>query len=101
MRIVRISDGIVKEIIPECAIPVADYYGEAFAQLCMEAPDEVKPNWYYDSGSNTFSESPFVQPGPTVEELAAENVQLKAQLASLQDAVDTLVLDALGGDDNV
>lgn len=98
MSIVRVSDGIVKEIIPEYAIPVADYYGEAFAQLCMEAPDEVKPNWYYDSGSNTFSESPFVQPGPTVEELAAENVQLKAQISSLQDTVDTLVLDALGGD---
>ena len=67
----------------------------------MEAPDEVKPNWYYNFGSNTFSESPFAQSRPTVEDLAAENTALKAQLASLQDTVDTLVLDALGGDDNV
>lgn len=44
---------------------------------------------------------PGPEPGPTVEELAAENVQLKAQISSLQDAVDTLVLDALGGDNNV
>ena len=44
---------------------------------------------------------PGPEPGPTVEELAAENVQLKAQISSLQDAVDTLVLDALGGNDNV
>ena len=33
--------------------------------------------------------------------LAAENKLLKQQLASLTDTVDTLVLDALGGGDNV
>lgn len=98
MKIVRVFDGVVKEIIPEYATPVADYYGEAFARLCIEAPDAVRPNWYYDSSSNTFSETPFVQPKPTVEALSAENAQLKSQLASLQDTVDTLVLDALGGD---
>ena len=43
--------------------------------------------------------APGPEPGPTVEELAAENAQLKAQLVSLQDAVDTLVLDALGGEE--
>ena len=42
--------------------------------------------------------TPAPEPGPTVEELAAENAQLKSQLDSLQDAVDTLVLDALGGE---
>ncbi len=35
---------------------------------------------------------------PTNEELAEENKRLKAQLASLTDTVDTLVLDALGGE---
>lgn len=38
---------------------------------------------------------------PTNDELAAENKLLKQQLASLTDTVDTLVLDALGGGDNV
>lgn len=38
---------------------------------------------------------------PTNEALAAENKLLKQQLASLTDTVDTLVLDALGGGDNV
>lgn len=38
---------------------------------------------------------------PTNEALAEENKRLKAQLASLTDTVDTLVLDALGGGDNV
>lgn len=33
--------------------------------------------------------------------MAEENKLLKAQLASLTDTVDTLVLDALGGGDNV
>ena len=33
--------------------------------------------------------------------LAEENKLLKQQLASLTDTVDTLVLDALGGGDNV
>lgn len=40
-------------------------------------------------------------PQVTPQELQQENKLLKAQLASLQDAVDTLVLDALGGDNNV
>ena len=44
---------------------------------------------------------PGPEPGPTVEDLVAENAQLKSQLASLQDTVDTLVLDALGGDGDV
>lgn len=38
---------------------------------------------------------------PSATELAEENKRLKAQLASLTDTVDTLVLDALGGGDNV
>lgn len=35
---------------------------------------------------------------PTAAELAEENKLLKQQLASLTDTVDTLVLDALGGE---
>lgn len=40
-------------------------------------------------------------PPKTNAELEEENKALKEQLASLTDTVDTLVLDALGGDDNV
>lgn len=90
MKIVRVSGGVVKEIIPDYATPVADYYGEAFARLCVEAPDEVRPNWYYDSGSNTFSKSPFIQPKPTAEDLAAENKLLKAQVQAQTERSDFL-----------
>lgn len=104
MKIVRVSDGVVKEVIPDYAIPVMEHYGKEFARLCMEAPDEVKPNWYYDPGSNTFSESPFGQPNPTVESLVAENKLLKAQIQAqtersdfIEDCIAEMATQVYGG----
>ena len=54
MKIVRISNGIVQEIIPVAAAPVESWYGAAFAALCVEAPDEVEQNWIYDRETGSF-----------------------------------------------
>lgn len=81
-----IPDGMTLEAFP---------FGEVEAAMDEETGLMTVTKWT----PGTLPEpEPGPEPGPTVEELAAENVQLKAQLASLQDTVDTLVLDALGGD---
>ena len=56
MKIVRLFNNRVAEIIPETATPVSKWYGEFFASQCVEAPDEVECGWYYDSETKTFSE---------------------------------------------
>lgn len=81
-----IPDGMTLEAFP---------FGEVKAAVDEETGLMTVTKWT----PGTLPEpEPGPEPGPTVEDLAAENVQLKAQLASLQDTVDTLVLDALGGD---
>lgn len=104
MKTVRISDGIVKEIIPEYAIPVADYYGEAFARLCMEAPDDVQPNWVYSPTTGEFSEPSEPLSPPSVEDLAAENKLLKAQIQAqtersdfIEDCIAEMATQVYGG----
>lgn len=84
-----IPDGMTLEAFP---------FGEVKAAVDEETGLMTVTKWT----PGTLPEpEPGPEPGPTVEELAAENVQLKAQISSLQDAVDTLVLDALGGNNNV
>lgn len=48
MKTVRLQSNVVVEIIPDYALPVAQWYGEAFAAQCVEAPDEVAQGWVYD-----------------------------------------------------
>ena len=47
-KFVRISNGVVAEIIPSYALPVEKWYSEEFAAQCVEAPDAVGQGWYYD-----------------------------------------------------
>ncbi len=54
MKNVRIVNNIVAEILPEEANPVKEWYNEQFAKECVEAPDEVEQNWYYDAKNNKF-----------------------------------------------
>ena len=56
MKTVRLKDNIVVEIIPEYALPVEKWYGKAFAEHCMEAPDEVNQNWLYNPETGVFNE---------------------------------------------
>lgn len=48
MKIVRLKDNVVIEIIPDYALPVDVWYGEEFAEQCVEAPDNVEQHWTYD-----------------------------------------------------
>ena len=66
MKTVRLKNNIVAEIIPDYALPVADWYGEAFAAQCLEAPDEVEQHWCYDPESGAFS-APEPEPEPEPE----------------------------------
>lgn len=54
MKIVRMVNNIVVEIIPDYALPVEEWYGIDFAKNCVEAPDEVEQNWYYDQNTKNF-----------------------------------------------
>ena len=90
MKIVHISQGRVTEIIPEYAIPVVDWYGKDFADNCIEAPDEVMPNWRYENGEFTQDEGYITDPHTTVETLQAENKLLKAQLQAQTERSDFL-----------
>lgn len=67
MKTVRLKNNIVVEIIPEYALPVEKWYGVAFANQCVDAPDEVEQNWVYDPETGTFSEPVEPEPVPDPE----------------------------------
>lgn len=72
MKVVRLQNNIVAEIIPEYALPVEKWYGVEFAAQCVEAPDDIKQGMVYDPETETFSEPipPESEPAPemTLEE---------------------------------
>ena len=93
MKTVRVTDNVVREIIPAYALPVAKWYGPQFAKECREAPDEVKQGWVYDPVTGLFSEpGPEPEPEPTPEErmaeLEAQNALLTAQVQALSQQND-------------
>lgn len=61
MRIVRVVDSYVREIIPEDATPIENWYPDWFCNQCVEADDEVQQNWYYN-GENFYEKVPVVEP---------------------------------------
>lgn len=80
MKTVRIKNGTVIEIIPEYALPVEQWYGEAFSAQCMEAPDNVEQGWLYDGAG-------FHANAPDLEKIKAARIsQSKADLASYLEA---------------
>lgn len=75
MKVVRLVNNVVSEIIPEEATPVSYWYGEQFASECVDAPDEVGQRWIYDPDTKTFSEPPpYKRP-----EYESEDFNLMAQ----------------------
>lgn len=65
MKIAYINNNVVIEIIPDYALPVEKWYGEAFASQCVEVPDEVEQNWVYDPETGTFVPEDFYIPTPS------------------------------------
>ena len=91
MVTVHLQDNRVTEVIPEYALPVEKWYGEKYAKECIEAPDEVGPNWVYNPVTESFSapdESGEVEEKVTLEGLKEENKLLKAQLQAQSDRSD-------------
>lgn len=70
MKTVRLKDNVVWEVIPDYALPAAQWYGEAFAAQCVEAPDEVEQHWRYDPGTGAFI--PPAEDAPPVPEPTAQ-----------------------------
>ena len=45
MKVARIYENIIQEIIPSYALPVEQWYGETFASFCEEVPDVAQVGW--------------------------------------------------------
>ena len=92
MKIVKLEQNIVREIIPEDVRPLDLYYPPDFCAQCVEAPDEVEQRWVYDPDANTFALPPEPQePEPEPGDLAA-------QVADLQSALNIIAKGVLGGE---
>ena len=88
-RTVRLDGNRVAEILPEYALPPEKWYGLEFAKICVEAPDDVKLGWVYDSDTGGFSPyAPAPVPAPPIEVLQAENKLLKAQVQAQTERAD-------------
>ena len=88
MKTVRLAGKTVAEIIPEYGLPVAEWYGEAFAAKCVEAPDEVEQHWQYDPDTGEFSppSETSITPKPSAEErLAALESAMLAMMGGMMD----------------
>lgn len=73
MNTVRLKDNVVVEIIPEYALPVEKWYGEAFAKNCVTAPDDVEQGFVYDPASGEFSAPVEATATPTEQRENAYN----------------------------
>lgn len=67
MKTVRLKNNVVVEVIPEYALPVEKWYGSAFAEQCIEAPNEVNQHWTYDPETGTWAEPAPYEPEPETE----------------------------------
>ena len=58
MKFVRLENNTVREIIPAAATSpsISYWYGQDFASLCVEAPDEVMQHWTYNPEADEWSE---------------------------------------------
>ena len=102
MKIVRLKNNLVVEIIPEYALPVEKWYNASFAAKCLAAPDYVEQNWTYDPTMEKWIEPVDPEPAPepdpdpeptaTTDErltaLEAENKLLKEQVAAQADQAE-------------
>lgn len=87
MKVVYLLGTTVREIVPFSLEQIPSLYGKQFSQSCIEAPDQVQPNWKYNPITGAFSE-PVDEDEPSLESLQAENKLLKAQLQAQSDRSD-------------
>ena len=88
MKVVRLQNLVVSEVIPNYALPVEKWYNEEFAKDCMEAPEYVEQGWVYHPDTETWSEpSESVLPEPEPTQLDI----IEAQIAYTAMMTDTLL----------
>jgi hypothetical protein len=85
MAWVHVENGIVKDRVQ---VPPHDIFHPAYADMFVEAPDEVDFFWLWDG--ETFTSPPAPEPAPpppppTKEELLAQLQALQAQIIALGD----------------
>jgi hypothetical protein len=73
MKIARIENNVVVEIIPEYALPVEKWYGTQFASLCKEVPDNVEPNYIYNPETDSY-QPPVIKDPPAPDPTWNEDV---------------------------
>lgn len=81
---VYVENGIVKDRVQ---VPPRDIFYPAYADMFIEAPDEVDFFWLYDG--TTFSAPPPVETPeavtPTKEDILAQLQALQAQIQALEE----------------
>jgi len=90
---VRLDNNKVMEIIPEeNTIPdVASWYGAEFESWCIQAPDEVQQNWYYNPQTEEFTQE---NPCPPIENNVPNNnewVCWNELINAIQEGVDSSI----------
>lgn len=82
MQYVRIEANVVVELVPPYVYEpsIAYWFNQAYADQCVEAPDNVVEGMIYNPKTKTFLNPEDAEKIPTNEELADENKILRAQL---------------------
>lgn len=98
MKIVRLENNTVAEIVPTDALPVSKWYGEDFAAQCIESPDSVGYGWVYDPKTKLFSPPP--EPGsPEPDEITLIKAQVQSQADReefLEDCIAEMAMELYG-----
>lgn len=69
MKIVKMDGNVVREVIPDYALPVEKFYGAAFAAQCVEAPDEVDQRWILNEDGSWTDPATIVPEEPAPAEI--------------------------------
>ncbi len=77
LKIARLDKNIVVEILPEAVheLGVAYWYGQEFANLCVQAPDSVLNGMFYDKESESFYFKEIEEPQLSEIELLKQQVE--------------------------
>ena len=89
MKIVRLDGKVVREVIPDYALPVEKFYGVAFAAQCVEAPDEVDQRWILnEDGSWTDPDTIPVPEEPVAEPTELEQMRADIDYIAMETGVE-------------
>lgn len=82
MKIVRLDENNkVVEILPESTyeLGISYWYGEEFANQCVEAPDDIKQNLFYNKETGLFIEKETINDDKEFSEIELLKQQVEEQ----------------------